>query len=109
MFLFDQNLSPLLVDLLGGVFPNSVHVQQIGLAEATDSEIWSHAVRKGLVIVTKDADFRQRSFLEGHPPKVIWIALGNCSTQSIENLMRTRKNDIETFLCDESASFLSLA
>ncbi len=31
----------------------------------------------------KDADFRQRSFLEGHPPKIIRLRLGNCSSCSL--------------------------
>lgn len=109
MLLFDQNLSPRLIEALAELFPNSVHVGQVGLSEATDSEVWTFATGHRLAVVTKDADFRQRSFLEGHPPKVIWIALGNCSTHSIEILLRNRKNDIATFLADPSASFLSLA
>ena len=42
------------------------------------------------------ADFRQMSFLFGAPPKVVWIRLGNCSTEEIlssrqptSSLMRT--------------------
>jgi len=58
--------------------------------------------------VTKDAGFRQRSFLEGHPPKVIWIGLGNCSTQTIEALIRRHAGDIDDFLADEEKSFLGL-
>jgi predicted nuclease of predicted toxin-antitoxin system len=33
--------------------------------------------------VSKDTDFHQRSFLFGGPPKVVWIRLGNCSTEDI--------------------------
>jgi predicted nuclease of predicted toxin-antitoxin system len=71
--------------------------------------VWSYAIEKRLAIITKDADFRQRSFLEGYPPKIIWVALGNCSTGSIENLIRNRSDEILFFLSDEGASFLRLA
>jgi predicted nuclease of predicted toxin-antitoxin system len=30
--------------------------------------------------VSKDADFHERSFVLGPPPKVIWIRRRNCST-----------------------------
>ncbi|MEI9974336.1 MAG: DUF5615 family PIN-like protein [Ignavibacteriota bacterium] len=63
---------------------------------------------KDLAIVSKDADFRQRSFLSGHPPKVLWIRVGNCSTAAIEALMRARRPEIEQFLEDRQKSFLAL-
>jgi predicted nuclease of predicted toxin-antitoxin system len=88
---------------------NCVHVQDVGLAEAADDAVWNYAVERDLVIVKKDADFRQRSFLEGHPPRIIWIALGNCSTAAIENLLRSRQENIQAFLSDEQSSFLSLS
>ena len=43
-------------------------------------------------------DFRQRSFLFGHPPKIVWLRVGNCSTKAIEALLRSRAADIEAFL-----------
>lgn len=81
----------------------------MGLREASDAAIWDYAALRGFAIVTKDADFRQRSFLRGHPPKIIWLGLGNCSTKTIEALLRSHAADIEAFLADEEKSFLSLA
>ena len=60
-------------------FACSAHVREVGLQRADDESVWSYAKREGLVIVSKDADFHQRSLLFGHPPKVIWVRLGNCS------------------------------
>jgi predicted nuclease of predicted toxin-antitoxin system len=71
--------------------------------------VWSYAIEKSLAIITKDGDFRQRSFLEGYPPKIIWVALGNCSTAAIENLIRARSEEIASFLSDGGSSFLSLS
>jgi predicted nuclease of predicted toxin-antitoxin system len=63
----------------------------------------------GYTIVSKDADFRQRSFLYGPPPKVIWIGLGNCSTSQIAGLLRKHLDEIEAFLLEEKQAFLRLA
>lgn len=84
-------------------------MREIGLRDADDGEIWSYAARHGYVIITKDADFRQRSFLFGHPPKVVWLRLGNCSTDSIEAILRRRAADIEEFLVDERKALLGLS
>jgi predicted nuclease of predicted toxin-antitoxin system len=107
--LFDQNVSPWLCATLSDVFPNSVHVRDIGLQEADDATIWEYAARFDFAIVTKDADFRQRSFLSGYPPKIVWLRMGNCSTRAIAELLRSRAADIEDFLSDEQKSFLSLS
>jgi predicted nuclease of predicted toxin-antitoxin system len=69
--LFDHNLSYRLVRALQREYPDSQHVREVGLSEATDEAVWRHAVEQGFTIVTKDADFHQRSFLFGHPPKVV--------------------------------------
>jgi predicted nuclease of predicted toxin-antitoxin system len=51
--LFDENLSPKLVQLLAGDFPGSVHVHDIGLGGADDKTIWRHAADNGFLIVSK--------------------------------------------------------
>ena len=55
--LFDQNLSPRLVDRLDDIYPNSVHVADVGLDRALDREVWVYAREQDLAVVTKDADF----------------------------------------------------
>lgn len=74
--LFDENLSPRLPELLGGEFPASNHIRDVGLLGAADSRVCDYASDNGFVIVSKDNDFRQRSFLDGAPPKVIWLGWG---------------------------------
>jgi predicted nuclease of predicted toxin-antitoxin system len=79
--LLDENLSPHLIRVLNDLFPGSTHVREVGLSQATDDAVWTYAARHGYVSVSKDAEFHQRSFLLGHPPKVVWIRRGNCSTR----------------------------
>lgn len=57
----------------------------------------------------KDSDFHQLSFLRGHPPKVVWIRRGNCSTDEIESLLRQHEADLRAFEQDSDASFLVLS
>lgn len=93
--LFDQNLSPRLPTRLAGMFPDSAHVRTVGLSRASDSEVWEYARANDFAIASKDGDFRQRSFLYGHPPKVLWLRVGNCSVQLVESLI---KDNVELIL-----------
>ena len=88
--LFDQNLSHRLVTMLAPEFAGSRHVRDWGMADAADPVVWAHATQEGFVIVSKDSDFQQRAVLLGHPPKVVWIRLGNCSTHVVSELLRVR-------------------
>jgi predicted nuclease of predicted toxin-antitoxin system len=108
-FLFDENLSPKLVLLLADQFPNSVHVRDVGLASADDELVWNYASSEGLIIVSKDSDMHQRSFVFGAPPKVVWVRLGNCSTSDVADLLRRHVQTLEDFETNEVASFLSLS
>lgn len=107
--LFDENLSPKLVSLLSDIFPDSVHVRDIGLKAADDSVVWEYAKTNNLIIVSKDSDMHQRSFVFGYPPKVIWVGLGNCSTGDVEQCIRRHIEVIKSFHKDKDASFLSLS
>ena len=107
--LFDENLAAKLVDTLIDIYPGSVHVRDAGLASADDNQVWDYAYKHGLVIVSKDSDFQQRSFVLGHPPKVIWVRLGNCTTNDIARLLRERQEEIAAFEEDKFAAFLSLS
>ncbi len=51
--------------------------------------------RTATLIVSKDADIHERSLLAGHPPKVIWIRRGNCSTTQILKILENHADDIE--------------
>jgi predicted nuclease of predicted toxin-antitoxin system len=107
--LFDQNLSLNLVIRLADLFPDSVHVRQVGLEAADDQVVWEYAKNNNLIICSKDGDMHQRSFLFGAPPKVVWVRLGNCSTTDVENLLRRNLASLQVFENDAVASFLSLS
>jgi predicted nuclease of predicted toxin-antitoxin system len=106
--LFDQNLSPKLVDRLADLFPGSSHVQAVGLDCATDDEVWEYSRMNEFAIVSKDEDYNNLSILLGTPPKVIWVQLGNCTTAQVEGAFRDRFLDFEAFEKDQSIGTLVL-
>lgn len=106
--LFDQNLSHKLVKSMADLFPDSAHVKSLGLDRTDDRLIWERAIADGFVIATKDSDFYQKSLLFGHPPKMVWIRRGNCSTARIEFILRNHFDRIEQFSQDTQAGCLIL-
>ena len=106
--LFDQNLSPKLIDLLADIFSGSLHVQSVGLDRATDDAVWRFALDHGFLIVSKDSDFQERSQIAASGPKVVWIRRGNCTTTAIEALLRKNLDRIEALGRDKDSGFLIL-
>lgn len=90
------------------IYPQSLHVRDVGLESAADVAVWAYAKEHGLVIVSKDADFRHLGLTYGHPPKIIWIQHGNCSTREIELLLRKRHDYVLAFYEDEQEGVLAL-
>jgi predicted nuclease of predicted toxin-antitoxin system len=106
--LFDHNLSPRLVDRLADIYPNSQHIFVLGLDQADDLSVWDYAQQTGFAVVTRDADFNELSVLRGFPPKVIWIRRGNCSTNQIEEILRSHLEDIQAFENNPNLGVLTL-
>ncbi|MBW4644202.1 MAG: DUF5615 family PIN-like protein [Goleter apudmare HA4340-LM2] len=106
--LFDHNLSPRLLDQVADIYPNSQHVFLIGLDQADDRVLWDYAKQGEFTIVTRDADFNELSILHGFPPKVIWIRRGNCSTNQIEEILRSHSENIQVFVQDACLGVLTL-
>jgi predicted nuclease of predicted toxin-antitoxin system len=102
--LLDQNLSHRLTVALADVFPGSMHVRDLGLAHADDEAVWACAKDGGYTIVSKDSDFHQRSFVEGYPPKIVWLQVGNCSTADIEARLRRNVDELARFHLDETSA-----
>ena len=104
--LIDENLSPRLQDSLAAAYPDSRHVDNVGLHGRSDMDIWKYAASNGYVLISKDNDFRQLSFLHGAPPKVIWLHVGNAPTREIEELILARRERIHEFDNDLESALL---
>ncbi len=81
--LLDQGLSPVTAELLRNEGWDSVHVQEIGLADATDPAILERARVEGRVCVTLDHDFHAHLALtSANAPSVVEVAV-TVSSRSI--------------------------
>jgi predicted nuclease of predicted toxin-antitoxin system len=106
--LLDENVSDKIVERIADLFADSTHIKAVGLKEADDSAVWEWAKQHGFTIVSKDTDFYQRAILRSHPPKFIWLRVGNCPTSLITSLLRSRYEIIRQFIESEAESLLVL-
>jgi predicted nuclease of predicted toxin-antitoxin system len=107
--LLDENLSDRVVYKIRDLYPDSEHVKTLGLINTDDALIWQYAKVNGFVIVSKDADFHQRSLVYGHPPKFIYLRIGNSPTSKITQILRDNFEIINEFVDSEVESILVLS
>ncbi len=106
--LLDENLSDRIVPQILDLYPGSSHVKSHSLIHTDDVLIWEFAQQQGCTIVSKDADFHQRSLVFGHPPKLVFLRVGNCPTSRITELLRSNYVLLSAFDADPNASILIL-
>ena len=106
--LLDENLSDRIIPNIIDLYPNSQQVKTLGLTNTDDATIWEYAKKNGFVIVSKDSDFHQRSLLYGHPPKFIFLRVGNCPTSKIVQILRDNLDTIIQFESSGTESILVL-
>lgn len=94
--------------MLATEFPNSLHVRDIRMKGFADEIIWEYAKNNNFIVISKDSDFYQRALLYGHPPKLIWLRIGNCNRDFLLQLITKYKEQIEDFF-NNSDSVLILA
>ena len=82
-FLVDAQLPPALARWLVAAGHTAEHAADVGLAAASDEEIWTLAWASGAVVVTKDQDFAWMVALRDQGPQVLWVRLGNCSRRAL--------------------------
>jgi predicted nuclease of predicted toxin-antitoxin system len=107
--LLDENLSDRIVYRIIDLYPGSEHVKILALTNTDDGIIWEYAKANDFVVISKDSDFYQRSLLYGHPPKFIYLRIGNSPTSKIVGILRDNFDVIRQFGKAESESILVLA
>jgi len=102
MIIIDENLSDKLVNKLRDLFPDLLHVKQLGLTRTKDSVIWQYAQRQSIrAILSADSDLVTLAIELGTPPKVIQIAECNFTTSEVADLLRQQAVRITRFLASE--------
>ena len=105
--LLDQNISFRVAKIISDLFQIVKQVRELGLENSTDFEIWEYAKSNAYTIVTFDSDFYDLSVFRGSPPKIIWLRIGNSSTENIAKVLSDNFELIKDFVTDSSYKDLS--
>jgi predicted nuclease of predicted toxin-antitoxin system len=85
--LFDESLSPRLIELLSDLFPESESALQNGLARASDRKILHHATSHGFILISTDSDF-ERLLQQVPGAKVVILRSCNYPTKVAAEVFR---------------------
>ncbi len=79
-FLVDNQLPAAVARWLMAQGCEAEHVLALDLAQSPDQVIWAHAAKAGAVILSKDEDFAQLTYVRPEAVTVVWLRVGNCRT-----------------------------
>ncbi|MEK7415167.1 MAG: DUF5615 family PIN-like protein [Planctomycetota bacterium] len=98
----DAQLSPAIAGWLPGVLGVPAHsLRELGLRDASDTDIFLAARAADAVVLTKDADFRYLLEQRGAPPRVIWLTCGNTSNAALRMLIERHAPSLRTWLAGD--------
>lgn len=103
--LFDEGLSPKLVEALGELFPKSESALRNGLAGSGDRRILEYAVQNGFILVTTDSDFEA---LANAFPSALIVVLKSCNYPTATAIDLLRRNAIRIAAMTPSKQHLLL-
>jgi len=84
----DAQLSPALARWIRETFQIEAHaVRDLGLRNAKDAAIFKAAREAGVVVMSKDEDFRVLVEKLGPPPQVLWVTCGNTSNARLREIL----------------------
>ncbi len=106
--LLDQNLSFKICKGIKDIFLEIKHVSDLKLEGCSDIDIWNYSKSNNYCIVTFDSDFIDISVLNGFPPKIIWLRIGNSSTDGIIQILKSNHLIIKEFLLSTENAFLEI-
>ena len=112
-FLVDANLSPRIAEMLRQHFPGSAHVSELSddrgpLGSASDRRIADYAFARGMIVLTRDSDFRELQKTRLATPRVVRIDGGNLTTPQTRALLEERMDYILSFINDGEREYLML-
>lgn len=106
--LLDQNLSFKISKEIKDIFPDTKHVSDLNLNGCNDLDIWNFARNNNYCILTFDSDFIDISVLNGFPPKIIWLRIGNSSTERIIQKLKYNHPTIKEFILSTENAYLEI-
>ncbi|NBL65294.1 hypothetical protein GV828_08810 [Flavobacterium sp. NST-5] len=99
--LFDQNIPFRILSKINSEFAEAQQGRNLGIENFSDVEIWKFAKVNNYTIVTFDADFFDLANLKRHPPKIIWLRLGNSKTDYLAEVLNSKSSIIKEFIASK--------
>ncbi len=93
-FLVDNQLPLALARALTEKGFDCEHVFELGMARASDIDIWRYAISKDRVLITKDEDFVRLVSASTNAGKLIWVRLGNCRNEVLIAAISSKLDEI---------------
>lgn len=97
-FLVDNQLPGALARALSARGEDCRHVLDVGVAQATDPEIWRYADENDLVLISKDDDFVRLATQPAARARLIWVRIGNCRNADLLTRIDWVWNQVRTAL-----------
>jgi predicted nuclease of predicted toxin-antitoxin system len=95
-FLCDVHISYKIVRYLESLGYQAIHINEILEKSGTkDSDICNYADQNDMIVMTKDADFRDSYFIKQTPKKLIKINLGNISNNELLLIIKNNIKSLE--------------
>ena len=105
--LFDMNLSPGLVDLMGNCGWESIHWSSVGDPKATDRTIMEWGLKNGYCVITNDLDFGDiLAVTDAQGPSVVQFRTQDLSPAHIKPILLTVLKQFKRYL--ESGALISV-
>lgn len=105
--LFDMNLSPGLVDLMGRSGWESIHWSSVGDPKATDRTIMEWGLKNGYCVITNDLDFGDiLAVTDARGPSVVQFRTQDLSPAHIKPILLTVLKQYKRYL--ESGALISV-
>jgi predicted nuclease of predicted toxin-antitoxin system len=102
-FIIDTQLPPKLVLFFEKKDLDSIHTTNFPNGHLLqDKDIIDIAVEQARIIITKDSDFYDYFLLNGQPPKVLLLEVGNINNKELINLIDKYFNEIINYFESES-------
>ncbi len=88
-FWLNANLSPKIAKWLRQEFKvDCVALLELKVESLSDEEIFNHAKKENIIVITKDFDFANLVISRGSPPQVLILSIGNCTNKELVEILK---------------------
>jgi predicted nuclease of predicted toxin-antitoxin system len=110
-FWIDLNLPPVMAHWLRDDFNVQARsFKDLGFEKTPDIDVYKLAATQAntIIITTKDIDFIDHSGTMGHPPKILYLNVGNISNKELKEIIYRSFAQVRKMFLEPDKSFIEL-